>query len=51
MGLKQLQGLSDAMVVRSHSGAQSGISQEVWQCMRAAGELHEVDSAGIGMGV
>jgi hypothetical protein len=51
-GLKQLQGLSDAMVVRStHSGAQSGVSQEVWQSMQDAGELQEYDSAGPGIGL
>ncbi|WIA32662.1 hypothetical protein OEZ86_003463 [Tetradesmus obliquus] len=49
MGLKQLQGLSDAMVVRTHSAAHSGVSQDVWQSMQDAGELHECDSAGLGM--
>jgi hypothetical protein len=48
-GLKQLQGLSNAMVVRTHSGAQSGVSQEVWQSVQDAGELQEYDSAGLGM--
>jgi hypothetical protein len=50
-GVKQLQGLSDAMVVRSHSGAQSGVSQEVWRSVQDAGELQEYDSAGLGMGL
>jgi hypothetical protein len=38
-GLKQLQGLSNAMVVRTHSDAHSGVSQEVWQSVQDAGEL------------
>jgi hypothetical protein len=49
MGLKQLQGLSDVMVVRTQSAAQSGVSQDVWQSLQDAGELHEYDSAGLGM--